>query len=463
MERVKTGRYGKYVGNALMLSDFAIINLIFAIVMAVNPTAWHGCVRLVGLMLNVAYIPAAMLWRHIRDTRTMQMDRVLLAAFQAVGLQTVTFLLILYFLDAPEQPWRIYIELIGGLLLALPAWWATSRILLKRLRRRGRNYVRVLIVGTGPTACRLYKALKSDAGFGFRLIGFVDYGFAPDFPYPGLYAGSINDLEKIIIDKQVEQLYYALSGQDEDALRICLGAADSTVTQFHYVPQISRYLNRAFNISAVGGVPVMSSLAVPLKSQWNRAVKRMFDIGVSLGALALTPIILPPVALAIKLSSPGPIFFRQKRTGYRGREFTCYKFRTMRLNSEADKLQATEHDPRKTKIGDFLRRTSIDELPQFFNVLRGDMSVVGPRPHMLAHTEQYSRLISQYMVRHMVKPGITGWAQVNGYRGQTPELWQMEGRVEYDVWYIEHWSWLLDLKIVLRTIVNAFHRDNQAF
>lgn len=463
MERVKTGRYGKYVGNALTLSDFVVVNLIFAIVMAVNPTAWHGCVRLVGLMVNVAYLPSAFMMRSMRSSRTVPMDRILLSAFQAVGLEAACLVLLLYFLDTPQQPWRIYAELFGGLLVALPAWWAVSRILLKRFRRNGRNYVRVLIVGTGPTALRLYKAMKSDAGFGFRLVGFADYGFAPDFPYPALYAGGISDLRKIITDKAVDQVYYTLSGQDNVAMRTCLEATDATMTQFLYVPQISRYFNRAFAIEAVGGVPVMTSLTTPLKAPWNRIVKRVFDIGVASVALAFTPLVLPPVALAIKLSSPGPIFFRQKRTGYRGRPFTCYKFRTMRLNQDADSRQATENDPRKTKVGDFLRRTSIDELPQFFNVLRGDMSVVGPRPHMLAHTEQYSQLISQYMLRHTIKPGITGWAQVNGYRGQTPELWQMEGRVEYDVWYIEHWSWLLDVKIVLRTIVNALHHDDQAF
>jgi putative colanic acid biosynthesis UDP-glucose lipid carrier transferase len=170
-----------------------------------------------------------------------------------------------------------------------------------------------------------------------------------------------------------------------------------------------------------------------------------------------------PIAIAVKCSSPGPVFFKQKRTGYRGREFYCWKFRTMRVNSDADSVQCTSDDPRKTKVGDFLRRTSLDELPQFINVFLGDMSVVGPRPHMLAHTEQYKRLIDRYMLRHMVKPGITGWAQVCGFRGNTDELWKMEGRVRYDVWYVEHWSFMLDLKIILKTIINAWHGEENAY
>ena len=189
----------------------------------------------------------------------------------------------------------------------------------------------------------------------------------------------------------------------------------------------------------------------------------MFDIVFSSIFLVFYPLIYIPVAIAIKLSSPGPVYFKQERTGYRGKSFLCYKFRTMRVNATADINQATKNDPRKTRVGDFLRRTSIDELPQFINVLKGDMSVVGPRPHMLKHTEDYSLIVDRYMVRHAVKPGITGLAQVKGYRGATDELWKMEKRVEFDVYYIENWTIFLDIKIIIRTIMNAFSGDKNAY
>ncbi|MDE7135619.1 MAG: exopolysaccharide biosynthesis polyprenyl glycosylphosphotransferase [Muribaculaceae bacterium] len=192
-------------------------------------------------------------------------------------------------------------------------------------------------------------------------------------------------------------------------------------------------------------------------------LKRAFDVLFSSVALLCSPIVFIPVAIAIKLDSPGPVFFRQKRTGYLGNEFYCYKFRTMRVNKNADSVQATKDDARKTKLGNFLRHSSIDELPQFWNVLKGDMSVVGPRPHMLAHTEEYRRLIDQYMVRHLVKPGITGWAQILGYRGATDEIWKMEKRVDSDVWYIEHWSFMLDMKIIVKTLTNAFLGEENAY
>ena len=239
--------------------------------------------------------------------------------------------------------------------------------------------------------------------------------------------------------------------------------ADDNVLQFYYVPQISRYVNRVFEMHNVGAVSMLTTRNNPLKNVINRWIKRGFDIVFSSIVLLFSPIIFIPVAIAIKLSSPGPIFFKQVRTGYRGRDFKCWKFRTMRVNADSDKLQAQKDDPRKTKVGDFLRRTSIDELPQFINVWLGNMSVVGPRPHMLKHTSDYSKLIDKYMVRHLIKPGITGWAQVNGYRGQTEELWQMEKRVEYDVWYIENWTFFLDMKIIVRTVLNAVQGEKNAF
>jgi putative colanic acid biosynthesis UDP-glucose lipid carrier transferase len=163
------------------------------------------------------------------------------------------------------------------------------------------------------------------------------------------------------------------------------------------------------------------------------------------------------------MDSAGPVFFKQQRSGRENDSFLCFKFRTMQVNTDSDQLQATKGDSRVTKMGVFMRKTNIDELPQFFNVFLGTMSVVGPRPHMLRHTEQYSELINNYLVRHYAKPGITGWAQVNGYRGETKELIEMRDRVDYDIWYIENWSLLLDLKIIYMTVFNVFQGEENAY
>ena len=207
----------------------------------------------------------------------------------------------------------------------------------------------------------------------------------------------------------------------------------------------------------------MTTYTSPLEEPLNRLFKRLSDIFLSVIFLLPTALLLPFIVMVIKRQSPGPVFFRQLRTGLNGRDFYCYKFRSMHVNSDADRLQATEDDPRKFPFGDFMRKTNIDELPQFWNVLIGDMSIVGPRPHMLAHTEQYDKLIQKYMVRHFVKPGVTGWAQVTGFRGETRELWQMEGRVERDIWYIQYWSLWLDLRIIWMTVKTIFKRDKNAY
>ena len=213
--------------------------------------------------------------------------------------------------------------------------------------------------------------------------------------------------------------------------------------------------------------------SLPLVKSWEARMsmlnpigmfyKRCFDIVFSLVACVAIALFIPIIALIIKLQSRGPIFFVQDRTGKYGRTFRCLKFRTMRTNGECNIRQCTKHDPRVFPFGRFLRRTNLDELPQFFNVLMGDMSIVGPRPHMLYHTDYYSKLIPHYMNRHFVRPGITGWAQVTGFRGETRELWQMEGRVRRDMWYINHWSLWLDLRIMVLTVKTIFVRDEMAY
>jgi putative colanic acid biosynthesis UDP-glucose lipid carrier transferase len=202
----------------------------------------------------------------------------------------------------------------------------------------------------------------------------------------------------------------------------------------------------------------------PLYIRYNSIIKRAFDLVVSIVMLcSFFPIICLIVGIFIKLTSPGPIFFVQKRTGKDGKDFNCYKFRSMVVNQDADKLQATANDPRKTPLGNFIRNTSIDEIPQLINVFLGNMSLVGPRPHMVKHTEMYSKLIDNYMDRHAVKPGITGWAQVTGLRGETKELSQMENRVKADIWYIENWSFLLDMKIIAKTVLTILLGDKNAY
>jgi lipopolysaccharide/colanic/teichoic acid biosynthesis glycosyltransferase len=202
----------------------------------------------------------------------------------------------------------------------------------------------------------------------------------------------------------------------------------------------------------------------PLSQTHHAASKRIFDIFVSsLFLMSIFPVIYLVLGIAIKCSSPGPVFFVQERTGKRGKTFKCYKFRSMHLNGEADTKQATANDPRTTHVGRFIRRTNLDEFPQFINVLKGDMSIVGPRPHPIPLNDKYCQVINKYMVRHFIKPGITGWAQINGFRGETKEVEEMEGRITKDIWYLENWTFRLDIQIILKTAINMFRGEKNAY
>ena len=278
------------------------------------------------------------------------------------------------------------------------------------------------------------------------------------------YLGQPKEVVTYLQQHHIEQVYCCLPSARSHEIVPIINYCENHLIRFYSVPNIRNYLHRRMHFELFGNIPVLTIREEPLTQMENRLLKRAFDLFFSLSFLCTVfPFVYIIIGTTIKLSSSGPIFFKQKRSGENGKEFWCYQFRSMRVNIDSDKLQATANDPRKTKIGDFIRKTGIDELPQFINVLLGQMSVVGPRPHMLKHTEEYSHLIDKYMVRHLVKPGITGWAQVTGYRGETKELWQMEGRVQRDVWYLEHWTFLLDLYIIYKTVRNAVRGEKEAY
>lgn len=233
---------------------------------------------------------------------------------------------------------------------------------------------------------------------------------------------------------------------------------------FFSMPNVRNYVHHRMHFTMFGNVACMSLYNEPLSHVENRIIKRAFDIIVSAIFLCtLFPIILLVVGIVTKITMPGPIFFRQKRTGLDGKDFYCLKFRSMKVNKDADTVQATLNDPRKTKWGNIMRKTNLDEMPQFINVLLGQMSIVGPRPHMVKQTSDYSKIIDYYMVRHLIKPGITGWSQVTGFRGETKEIYQMEGRVRGDIWYMEHWTIWLDIYIMYKTVANVVQGDKNAY
>ena len=457
----KKGRYGHFIGGLLTIADFVILNIIFILIGVCEVGDNNGVfyTKHIWFALNVSLIVAHSLAVDIHRKRVVYADKVVINTLKLVLTHAVVFFLIVSFLDFGKISLKTYGVFYISFSIVLSVWWVISRKLLKAYRKRGFNFKRVVIVGCNEIGRRLYNELQSDQGYGYKVLGMFDN--KENAEGCDCYKGELGDIEQFIKEYKIDEMYCALTG--DFVVSRMIHISESNAVDFYYLPQIGKNVVRQFTLDSIGRVPVMSIRSNPLNSTLNRFVKRLFDFIISSIVLLLSPIVLIPVGIAIKLSSPGPIFFKQKRTGLRGKDFYCYKFRTMKVNNEADTKQATKEDPRKTKLGDFLRKTSIDELPQFYNVWKGDMSVVGPRPHMLKHTKDYSALIDKYMLRHIIKPGITGWAQVNGYRGQTNYLWQMEKRVEYDVWYAENWNFFLDLKIIFLTVWNVFRGEKNAY
>ena len=340
------------------------------------------------------------------------------------------------------------------------SWRLVFRHIKHKRYRQGINLRKVAIIGLTDSGLQLKEEILKHPETGLTCIGFFDDRTPDRLDSTEDLIGTINDALAMAQNNQVDKLYICLPMSAEKRItQIIQAMGDSTVDLLITPNFLMKNLMQA-NISSIGNVDTISVFESPL-SGMREFYKRTFDILFSSAALiGLAPILIG-IALAIKLTSPGPVLFRQDRYGLDGKKIGVYKFRSMRVMENSDVVvQATKNDTRITPIGSFLRRTSLDELPQFFNVLIGDMSVVGPRPHAVAHNEEYRKSIDYYMLRHKVRPGITGWAQINGWRGETDTLEKMQKRIEYDLDYIRNWSLMLDIKIIFLTVFKGFINKN---
>lgn len=389
-------------------------------------------------------------------------DEILLRSLKANFMFFCLTISLLFLLKSHLFHWKFLFPLFVAqtTLNVLYRW--SMRWIIKHMRARKSERKGALFVGDLNSVRQQMISMAKDPTTGYTVHGYFSLSPDPDATIAHLYRGTPDQVEAYLSKNEthINELYCTLPPDQTEQIKRIIDFCDNNLIRFIGIPTTYDFINHRATTLTIDGSPAIILRDAPLESLDNRFIKRSFDVVCSFVFLCtLFPIILLIIAPWIKLSSPGPIFFRQKRSGLNGKEFWCYKFRSMRVNAQADKLQATENDPRKTTVGNFMRKTNIDELPQFINVLLGDMSIVGPRPHMLTHTEQYRQLIDKYMVRHFVRPGITGWAQVTGFRGETKELWQMEGRVQKDIWYIEHWKFTLDLWIIIKTIINIGEKN----
>lgn len=390
--------------------------------------------------------------------------------FDEVRAVTLAWALVLFLLFAFAFTTKMGIQFSRGWIgiWSLLGWVVliSGRILLRVglrwLRSHGFNQRRIVIVGGEGLGVEVVRRLLASPWIGLQVAGFFNAGPATTHAEPGVpILGGLADVAGYVAEERIDQVWIALPLKEEDKVESLLHALRHSVVDIRFIPDIFGFRLLNHSVTEVAGFPVMNLSVTPMVGV-NRLVKALEDRVLALLILLLISPFLLLIALGVKFSSPGPALFRQKRLGWDGQPFMVYKFRSMVVHQEGSGqlTQAFKGDARVTPFGAFLRRTSLDELPQFFNVLQGTMSIVGPRPHAIEHNEQYKDLVDDYMLRHKVKPGITGWAQINGWRGETDTLEKMRKRIEYDLYYIEKWSLWFDLRIILLTVFKGFISRN---
>ena len=458
---------------AVIVVDFLLLNILLLLCAQYYPKMadWTPSkVRLFVITFNVALVISHYYNSPIIHKRMVSVGDILQRVIRLVAVMVLLAYLMMKGVSLSRT--RVGIQLIttGSIyFFILLLFRYLERLVIKSYRKIGHNIRSVLFVGADIELLNVYNRLNDDASKGFKVIGYYADKEMENVP-ENVTLERLGTLQEFMEDMQntdnlqkADEVYVSISRTQRDTIRKISDYCDRNVVRFFYVPVSLETLGINLKRELLDDIEIFTTYENPLENPVNKFIKRTFDIVVSSVALLCLLPFFPIIWIIIKTQSPGPLFFKQLRTGLDGKEFYCYKFRSMHVNADADKVQATENDPRKYPFGNFMRKTNVDEFPQFWNVLKGDMSIVGPRPHMLAHTEMYSQLISKYMVRHFVKPGVTGWAQVTGFRGETKELWQMEGRVKRDIWYMENWSVWLDIRIMWMTAKTIFVHDKNAY
>lgn len=447
----KQGRYSSYIKPLFATIDLIIIvaslylfktNVIDAYIFA----SYIGLSWII-ISLNTHFYEIQ------RHTRVVQIVPLLIK-------QIVLFAIILYaFIGFFKQP-NVSRLALGNYLFfvfaAVSIFKFTTFILLKKYRAvLGGNRRKVVVIGDNNKTQHLINIFNRRTDFG--------YIFKAQFNVKDGHF-SLEDCFNFIVENNIDEIYFSAKELSNKQINKLIDFADNNLRELKFIPDNKDIFSKKLKYEYYDYIPILSLREIPLQDPINKFLKRSFDIVFSIFIIVFILSWLTPIlAILIKIESKGPVFFKQPRNGFNYEEFECYKFRSMTPNANAHLHQATRNDQRITKVGKFLRKTSLDELPQFFNVLFGDMSVVGPRPHMVSHTNMYAKRIDKFMVRHFVKPGITGLAQTSGFRGEVETDEDIIGRVKYDIFYIENWSLLLDLKITFQTAQNAIRGEEKAY
>lgn len=460
-------RYVYLLRYILMITDVVMLNLVyfaaFYITMALGKSVSEELQRHFIVVCNLIWLFNTAVFGLYTLYGARKLERIYRGTWRSILLHILLFALYLS-LSKNNDFSRTFLVVFYVLL--------SCAFIMNRFIGTAMQYVllhkfngakKVAVMGSNNTAMRISAYFQKQRNVQF-------YGFVGDDEH--MYTGSGGDLSDATSLKLAEaagngvvDVYVAVAPERMPEVRPLMQEAERQCIRLKFIPDFGGALGSPYTVSYLGGeFPIITLRKEPLEEMGNRFQKRAFDVLFSsLVIVFVLSWLYPLLAIIIKMQNKGPVLFKQLRSGRNDEPFWCYKFRSMKVNDASDLKQATKDDDRITPIGKFMRRTSLDEMPQFFNVFLGNMSVVGPRPHMLSHTEQYKEIISQYMVRQFLKPGITGWAQVNGYRGETKEYEDMENRVKCDIHYLENWSSSFDVKIIFMTIINVLRGEDNAF
>lgn len=424
-------------------------------------------VQFIALLLIFNWFLFANIFKLYDEFRSRDFSFEIIAILKTISFQFIS-IVILIFLFNEYNLRRTFILVYS---VSLTILIVTQKYVLRRylnyLRTKGRNIRNLLIIGAGEVGQNFYESIKNNPHYGYRLIGFLDD--SKKELLNGKYLGKIEMLETLFDKMRIDEVIIALPNYAIEKLEWVMATCNQHTTRVKIIPDYFKFLSERFEISTFGRFPVISVRTDKLNEFHWRLIKRGFDTLFSLLLFIFVfSWLFPIIALIIKLTSPGKVFFRQERWGRNNKKFYAYKFRSMKeglkdVDENGKYLQAKKEDPRITKIGKILRKTNLDELPQFINVLKGEMSIVGPRPHPTPLNLESKEKIRYYMLRHLVKPGITGWAQINGCRGETETKEKMQRRIDHDLWYIENWSFWLDIQIIILTIWHMIKGDKNAY
>ena len=447
----KQGRYSGLINPIAGIIDLLVINLLayYLPIQFQSPTLFHAYISLSWIIISFK----TEFYKVYRYSKVVYILRLLFVQF-------VFFFLILYaFIGFFKQPIISRLALGQYFIFTFITVFALkflNYILLMQYRERVNGNTRnVVVIGKGKKANQLIEVFEERKEYG--------YMFKRQFS-PRDQNFDVMACFRYIVNSNIDEIYCSVSELEDHEITAFINFADNNLKTLKFLPDNKNIFSKKLKFEYYDYLPILSLRDIPLHNSFNALLKRGFDIIFSLVVIfGLLIWIGPILALLIRLESKGPVFFIQKRTGFDNKEFQCFKFRSMGMNDDADAKQAGKNDMRVTRIGKFIRKTSIDELPQFYNVLFGNMSVVGPRPHMLKHTDEYANRVDKYMLRHFVKPGITGLAQVRGYRGEIEKDSDIQNRIKFDIFYVENWSFFMDLKIIIQTVINAVSGEEKAY